>query len=718
MNIQGSGLGLTVDFNPLVAESSSNRSSRNNTPDFSVQLSTVSTNATTDSDGSFSLRSSPDAIIPSDGEMSRRKDSRSHGHYSRPFRKLAPVEMLPPELLTHIFSFLSDKENQWSTLLVCKNWYSATVDTLWFRPNILHLPTLELLLTTLDTHPSQLTLDYASLIRRVNLINLAKSVSDVMLLRLQACTKLERLTLAGCSKLSDDSLVPLLKRNNSILSVDMTGMDLVTDKTLTTLATSCPKLQGLYASGCKHITDASITALALNCPNLKRMKLNGCSNISDEAMRNLINRCPMLVEFDLTGCANITDDTAYLAYTRLTQLREYRLSLDSSISDRTILSVPANLVFDKLRIMDFSGCVLLTDEGIGRLVAIAPKLRNVVLAKCYNITDRGLFYLSKLGRNLHYIHLGHCNNITNTGISNLVKPCNRIQYIDIACCNQLQDQAIRDIAQLPKLRRVGLVKCQNVTDQGIHAFTYRTGQENTLERIHLSYCTNISLIAVTHLINTCQRLTHLSLTGVPAFMREDLFQFCREPPPEFTQHQQQVFCVFSGQGVRQLRDYLNQIANENRRAAHHRAMMADYRFPFAEEMAVPNLHPLTNQPLPVIEGVPPQDVIDADQLQREDLARRVQTTRQVQQLQEHRYWDPEHGLEPDNGNDMLPGFPTQNQFQELMNLLDNEAIGPVNAGRMGRPRAMMALAQQLERGQVGDPAAAEEDQPSDTETLL
>lgn len=59
------------------------------------------------------------------------------------------------------------------------------------------------------------------------------------------------------------------------------------------------------------------------------------------------------------------------------------------------------------------------------------------------------------------------------------------------------------------------------------------------------------------MLNFCPRLTHLSLTGVQAFLHEDLTAFCREAPPEFTQQQREVFCVFSGEGVAKLRDYLN-----------------------------------------------------------------------------------------------------------------------------------------------------------------
>lgn len=60
------------------------------------------------------------------------------------------------------------------------------------------------------------------------------------------------------------------------------------------------------------------------------------------------------------------------------------------------------------------------------------------------------------------------------------------------------------------------------------------------------------------LLNNCPKLTHLSLTGVQAFLRDELLAFCREAPEEFNEHQRDVFCVFSGTGVGRLREFLNQ----------------------------------------------------------------------------------------------------------------------------------------------------------------
>jgi F-box and leucine-rich repeat protein GRR1 len=106
--------------------------------------------------------------------------------------------------------------------------------------------------------------------------------------------------------------------------------------------------------------------------------------------------------------------------------------------------------------------------------------------------------ICKLGKNLHYVHLGHCSNITDSGVSQLVKSCNRIRYIDLACCNLLTDTSVQQLATLPKLKRIGLVKCQAITDSSILALARSRAAPHplgtsSLERVHLSYCVNLTM---------------------------------------------------------------------------------------------------------------------------------------------------------------------------------------------------------------------------------
>jgi F-box and leucine-rich repeat protein GRR1 len=87
--------------------------------------------------------------------------------------------------------------------------------------------------------------------------------------------------------------------------------------------------------------------------------------------------------------------------------------------------------------------------------------------------------------------------------------------------------SVFELSSLPKLRRIGLVRVSNLTDEAIYALAER---HSTLERIHLSYCDQISVMAIHFLLQKLHKLTHLSLTGIPSFRKPELQQFCRQPP--------------------------------------------------------------------------------------------------------------------------------------------------------------------------------------------
>lgn len=524
-----------------------------------------------DSNGTESARDfDDDADVSSDEwdseipvPFQRREDNRDERLSTH--APVRAIERLPPELLSTVLAHIDDKRDQWSFLMTCRAWFFSAVDSIWFRPVLNDETTLSLFLRTLVTPQNQLTLDYGAMVRRLNFTNVAQLLTDRMLLCALGCRQLERLTLTGCSQLSDRSVVPMISQNCGLQSVDITNIEMLTNAVIETIASNCHQIQGLYVANCSKVTDGSLSRLAHSCPLLKRVKLNGCFEVTDTAVADLIRNCRMLVELDLAGCPNTTNTVARLAMLQLPHLREFRLSGSSNLSDEAFLGLANAGTLDKLRIIDLTSCVLITDSTVGNIVRAAPRLRNVVLAKCANITDRGLQYLTLLGRSLHYLHLGHCSNITDHGINQLVKYCVRLQYIDMACCTQLTDAAVHDLATLPRLRRIGLVKCLNITDSAIYSLIEHAGPDSALERVHLSYCGNITLTAILHLVNACDKLTHLSLTGVPPFMRHDLTRFCRPPPPDFTQHQQAMFCVFSGSGVDQLRKYLNQLVEEQAR---------------------------------------------------------------------------------------------------------------------------------------------------------
>jgi F-box and leucine-rich repeat protein GRR1 len=284
---------------------------------------------------------------------------------------------------------------------------------------------------------------------------------------------------------------------------------------------------------------------------MRQLKLNDCAQLEDSAVLAFALNCRNILEIDLHKCRQIGNDpiTALLQYGR--SLRELRLADCDLISDSAFTALPMNMTFEHLRILDLTSCARLTDRAVEKIVEVAPRLRNLVLAKCRNITDQAVHAISKLSKNLHYVHLGHCSHISDDAVIKLVQSCNRIRYIDLGCCVKLTDASVTKLAALPKLRRIGLVKCHLITDFSVEALSQANAvghSISSLERVHLSYCTSLTMRvspavrafwdtrlttiqSILGLLNNCPRLTHLSLTGVHAFLRRDLEPFCRDAPP-------------------------------------------------------------------------------------------------------------------------------------------------------------------------------------------
>ena len=479
--------------------------------------------------------------------------------------RLSPVSRLPAELMISILQKLPKTSDLLNCMLVSRGWARNAVGLLWHRPQTTSWVPLQRVVQSLRS--SQTAFDYHHFVKRLNLSHLGNQVSDGALLPFQHCNRIERLTLTNCEKLSDLSIARVIDGNRSLMALDVSNIA-ITDVTMDAIARNCYRLQGLNISNCRRVGNEALVAVAENCHQLKRLKFNGCSQIDDSAIVAFARNCRMMLEIDLVDCSSLEDEAVTALMSECRHLRELRLSRCIRIDDLAFLNLPTGAVFESLRVLDLTDCSLLQDAGIQKIVEVAPRLRNLVLAKCRLITDRAIMAITRLGKNLHYIHLGHCSRITDAGVTQLVRHCNRIRYVDLACCDLLTDASITELATLPRLKRIGLVKCSSITDVSIKALSRPrrgglppdspTSTPSSLERIHLSYCTHLTLAGITSLLNNNPRLSHLSLTGVQAFLRQDINAFVRPPPPEFNPGQREVFCVFSGSGIGQLRQYLNE----------------------------------------------------------------------------------------------------------------------------------------------------------------
>ncbi|KAF2432036.1 RNI-like protein [Tothia fuscella] len=532
------------------------------------------------SDGANSVSSastSPERDIDDDNEsfMMQQNDSQSSLALSIPDEELSdslareiaersrvsPISRLPAELMIAIFQKLPSSKDLKNCMLVSREWSRNSVGLLWHRPATSKWDSLHNVVQSIRS--AHAFFDYPHLVKRLNLSSLGSQVSDGTLAPFEQCNRIERLTLTNCTKLTDLSVAKMVNGNRSLLALDVTCMEGVTDVTMEAVANNCFRLQGLNITSCRKVTDDSLVQVARSCRHLKRLKFNDCRQLTAKSIIAFADNCRQLLEIDLHGCSQVEDDAVTALINEGPNLRELRLAHCTRLTDSAFLNLPRDIKFESLRILDLTDCTELQDSGVQKVIEAAPRLRNLVLAKCRQITDRAVVAITKLGKNLHYIHLGHCARITDAGVIQLVKHCTRIRYIDLACCQSLTDTSITQLATLPKLKRIGLVKCGNITDRSVYALAKKPIAEykgqptsSSLERVHLSYCVNLTLPSISALLNNCPRLTHLSLTGVQAFLHDEFTVFCRPAPDEFNDHQRDVFCVFSGTGVSRLRDYL------------------------------------------------------------------------------------------------------------------------------------------------------------------
>lgn len=462
-------------------------------------------------------------------------------------------------------------------MLVSRAWCECAVELLWHRPALTRLSTLVKLITILSRVDQTFT--YARFIKRLNFLFLGSDLTDVLFSRLALCDRLERLTLVNCSAVSEDALIRVLTRLPNLIAIDLTGVIEMSDKVILGVASVSKRLQGINLTGCKNITDTGLFGLARDCAFLRRVKLSGVDQVTDASISAIAKACPLLLEIDLNNCKRITNTSVRDLWVHCTHMREMRLSYCLELTDTafpaplkprdtTTIVVPRiwddlpplilPRTLDHLRMLDLTGCSLLTDDAIEGILSHAPKIRNLVLSKCSLLTDQAVESVCLLGKHLHYLHLGHAANITDRSIKSLARCCTRLRYVDFANCALLTDMSVFELASLPKLRRIGLVRVHNLTDEAIYALAER---HNTLERIHLSYCDQISVMAIHFLLQKLHKLTHLSLTGIPSFRKPELQQFCRPPPQEFNMSQRMSFCVYSGNGVAKLRSFLTELFN-------------------------------------------------------------------------------------------------------------------------------------------------------------
>ncbi|PFH51278.1 hypothetical protein AMATHDRAFT_59267 [Amanita thiersii Skay4041] len=384
------------------------------------------------------------------------------------------------------------------------------------------------------------------------------------------------------NKITDDQVAGVFAACPQLETVILSGVPDTIDRTIILLARTAANLQGINLNGCTRITDVGVQELTAKSLPLQWIHLNGVVGLTDSSVSAIAKSCFRLIELELSDLPLITPLSIRDVWTHSRKLRTLRLARCPLLTDEAFPSLPlqggpeeietsaqpshkaelfqnqrASLVLrhstENLRLLDLAHCNI-TDAGIEGIVRHASKIQTLILTGCEQLTDRSLESIRKLGDRLDVLIMAHVPKITDRGVVKLARSCPKLRCVDVAFCENLTDMSVFELASLSSLRRLSLICVRKITDIAIYALAE---QANELERLHLSYCENISLDAIHTLLRKLERLQQLTVTGVPSFRIEGVERFSEQAPVHYNLEQRLAFRLYHGQNLGRLREFLD-----------------------------------------------------------------------------------------------------------------------------------------------------------------
>ena len=369
-----------------------------------------------------------------------------------------------------------------------------------------------------------------------------------------SCVNLEVVQLSGIEDTSDRTIIILAATATKLRGLDLGGCSRITNEGVLELAAKCTTLEWIRLSGVPGVTDSAISALVKSCPRLSELELDSCQGLTAMSIRDIWTFTRRLRRLKLTRCKQLTahafpalvDENTSVPYWQPSPGDE-KDSLTGSTTLFPPLILPPAYSPDNLRVLDLGYCTKITDGAMAGIISNATKIQTLTISGCAHLTDKTIDSICTLGENLEVLTMAHVSKITDTGVVRLVRACARLRSVDVNCkfsitvrkiganahdtsssavCSNLGDMAVLELATLPSLRRLSLVQLDKLTDNAVFFLAEHTP---TLERLHLSHCTGLSLDSIHHAIRKLPELVHLSATGVPALSRPGVERFSERP---------------------------------------------------------------------------------------------------------------------------------------------------------------------------------------------
>jgi hypothetical protein len=275
-------------------------------------------------------------------------------------------------------------------------------------------------------------------------------------------------------------------------------------------------------SSCFRVTDAGIQQLCRGLSHggkisarLTHLSIAGCKigDVSAEAIQQCV---PNLTFIDVSS-TEITDDGLHALLCASSCLQSLVAQNCHGITDRGLGYILGTLKRRrKLRLLNLSGCLRFSDDGMIALLSEAGPLEDLRLADCHQLTALALLGLDRARFTSSRItHLDlQKTSISDTALEYISRGCKHLVFLCLADCRSVTDVGLDSLATYsPPLQVLDLTRCTGISDEGISMLIGSAG--SSLKELTLSGCAQLgdpSLKAIGAICSNLKKLVAVDLS--------------------------------------------------------------------------------------------------------------------------------------------------------------------------------------------------------------
>ncbi|KAF9407447.1 hypothetical protein BGZ94_002684, partial [Podila epigama] len=349
-----------------------------------------------------------------------------------------------------------------------------------------HCPSVERLdLTGCRQLSSKALSDVCMNMSSLNHLDLASlsSVNDSTLHAMGVyCRSLQVLNLAWCRNISGAGLVQLTKSCQELLKLNVSGCPGLEDRWLPTIGMNLPRLRELCMNGCHSLTDRGVigllTGLAMSSTKQFR-RTRKVKRLSSSLIRlkaalgeGYNSSCLDKENDDDSHSGDEDEDSDDEEDQEEEEEEEEEVEDDDQVNNNTIQGSPSSAPGGGT-LSNMTGLLPTSSNSSSsphsRQEGLQTRLRYLGLSRCRQLTQEALRAVGfHCNRHLRRLEIAGCENFGDEGLIYLAQHCVRLRLLDVEDDNRLTDASLRAFGMfLPRLERICLSYCENITDQGV-----------------------------------------------------------------------------------------------------------------------------------------------------------------------------------------------------------------------------------------------------------